>query len=142
MFLWRVGWFLPCVGLTGSCCCCFSGAQFCPTLHPHGLQHARLPWSLPRLVSIESMMPSNHLILCSHFSSCFQSFPAANSCDSQTNILGVFKKGIICKKCTQALGSRAGMGEVLGQHRSRLCPPLSSGQVGPAHPPSIGQFCH
>ena len=36
----------------------------------HGLQHARLPlsitssWSLLKLMSIESVMPSNHLILC------------------------------------------------------------------------------
>ena len=40
------------------------------SLRPHGLQHARLPlsftisWSLLRLMSIESVMPSNHLILC------------------------------------------------------------------------------
>ena len=38
---------------------------------PHGLQHARLPslsftvsWSLLKFMSIESVMPSNHLILC------------------------------------------------------------------------------
>ena len=31
---------------------------------PHGLQHARLPWSLPQFMSTESVMPSNHLILC------------------------------------------------------------------------------
>ena len=35
---------------------------------PHGLQHARLPcpsgkWSLLKLKSIESVMPSNHLLL-------------------------------------------------------------------------------
>ena len=36
----------------------------------HGLQHARLPWPSPtprallKLMSIESVMPSNHLILC------------------------------------------------------------------------------
>ena len=40
------------------------------SLQPHGLQHARLPCcslspqSLLKLLSIESMMPSNHLILC------------------------------------------------------------------------------
>ena len=51
-------------------------AQSCPTLRPLGLQHARLPsilylrivfiisWSLLQLVSIGSVMPSNHLILC------------------------------------------------------------------------------
>ena len=37
---------------------------------PHGLQHAKLPrpsllsWSLLKLMSFESMMPSNHLLLC------------------------------------------------------------------------------
>ena len=39
------------------------------SLHPCGLQHTRLPchsvsWSLLKLMSIESVMPSNHLILC------------------------------------------------------------------------------
>ena len=40
------------------------------SLWPHELKHARLPcpsqspWSLLKLMSIESMMPSNHLILC------------------------------------------------------------------------------
>ena len=45
--------------------------ESCPTLRPHGLQHATLPslsisnsWSLLKLVSIASVMPSNHLILC------------------------------------------------------------------------------
>ena len=46
-------------------------SQSCPTLRPHGLQHATLPslsitnsWSLLKLVSIASVMPSNHFILC------------------------------------------------------------------------------
>ena len=34
-------------------------------------------WSLPKIVSIESVMPSNHLILCRP--SCPQSFPASES---------------------------------------------------------------
>ena len=44
--------------------------QFCPTLPPHGLQHTSLPCpfsnfrSLLKLMSIELVMPSNHLILC------------------------------------------------------------------------------
>ena len=33
--------------------------------------------SLLKLMSTESVMPSNHLILCVPFSSCFQSFPAS-----------------------------------------------------------------
>ena len=36
-------------------------------------------WSLPKLVSIESVMPSNHLILCHPFFSHLQSFPASGS---------------------------------------------------------------
>ena len=36
-------------------------------------------WSLPKPMSIESVMPSNHLILCRPFSSCPQSFPASGS---------------------------------------------------------------
>ena len=35
--------------------------------------------SLLKLTSIESAMPSNHLILCRPFSSCPQSFPASES---------------------------------------------------------------
>ena len=38
-----------------------------------------ISWSLLKLMSIESMMPSNHLILCHPFSSCPQSFPASGS---------------------------------------------------------------
>ena len=51
--------------------CCHSVAQPCPTLKPHGRQHARPPCpSLSpgvcanKLMCIESVMPSNHLILC------------------------------------------------------------------------------
>ena len=36
-------------------------------------------WSLPKLMSIESVIPSNHLILCCALSSCFQSFPTSGS---------------------------------------------------------------
>ena len=36
-------------------------------------------WSLLKLMSIESVMPSNHLILVIPFSSCLQSFPASGS---------------------------------------------------------------
>ena len=36
-------------------------------------------WSLLKLMSIESVMPSNHLILCHPLSSCLQSFPASES---------------------------------------------------------------
>ena len=36
-----------------------------------------ISWNLLQLASIESVMPSNHLILCVPFSSCFQSFLAS-----------------------------------------------------------------
>ena len=36
-----------------------------------------ISWSLPKLMSIESVMPSNHLILCRPLQSCPQSFPAS-----------------------------------------------------------------
>ena len=36
-------------------------------------------WSLPKLMSIELVMPSNHLILCRPFSFCPQSFPASGA---------------------------------------------------------------
>ena len=38
-----------------------------------------ISWSLFKLRSIELVMPSNHLILCSLFSPCPQSFPASGS---------------------------------------------------------------
>ena len=48
----------------------FSCSVMSNSLRPHGLQHTRLPCpsptqrSLLKLMSIESVMPSNHLILC------------------------------------------------------------------------------
>ena len=50
----------------------FSREVVSSSLQPHGLQHARLPCpsvcqSLLRLMSIELMMPSNHLIVCCPF---------------------------------------------------------------------------
>ena len=49
------------------------------SLWPHGLQHARLPFtislSLLKFMSIESMMPSKHLILCRPL--LLPSFPAS-----------------------------------------------------------------
>ena len=49
---------------------CCSAIQSCLTLRPQGLQHTRLSLSftisqsLLKFMSIESLMPSNHLILC------------------------------------------------------------------------------
>ena len=50
----------------------FSRSVLSDSLRPHGLQHPRLPcpsisWSLLKLMSIESVMPSNQLILCHPF---------------------------------------------------------------------------
>ena len=47
----------------------FSCSVMSNSLRPHGLQHGRPPcssptWSLLKLMSIESVMPPNHLILC------------------------------------------------------------------------------
>ena len=36
-------------------------------------------WSLLKLVSFTSVMPSNHLVLCRSFSSCLQPFPASGA---------------------------------------------------------------
>ena len=63
-----------------------SVAQSCPTLcdpmdftaHQASLSISN-SWSLLKLMSIESVMPSNHLLLCCPFSSCLQSFPASGS---------------------------------------------------------------
>ena len=48
----------------------------CSTPGPLSITNSR---SLLKLMSIESVMPSNSLILCSPFSSCPQSFPALGS---------------------------------------------------------------
>ena len=56
-----------------------------------------ISWSLLRLMSIESVMPSNHLILCYTFSFCPQTFPASGSFPmSQFFISGGHDSGIIC----------------------------------------------
>ena len=65
---------MHCVGLTWRahlhCSVQFSRSVVSDSLQPHGLQHARLPfpspspWSLLKLMSIESVMPSNYVIVC------------------------------------------------------------------------------
>ena len=62
----------------------FSRSVVSDSLRPHELQHARPPCPSPtpeftQLTSMESVMPSNHLILFFPFSSCPQSFPALGS---------------------------------------------------------------
>ena len=62
-----------------------SVTQSCPTLcDPINRSMPGLPtitnsWSSLRFMSIESVMPSSHLILCRPLSSCLQSFPASAS---------------------------------------------------------------
>ena len=76
-----------------------SVAQSCPTLQPHGLQHARLPCAPPTPRVYSNSCPSHwwcHPTISSSvvpFSSCLQSFPASGSfpmsqyfaSDGQTN---------------------------------------------------------
>ena len=64
---------------TGAAC---SVAQLCLTSLTVALQASLSitnSWSSFKLMSIESVMPSNHLILCHPLSSCLQSFPASGS---------------------------------------------------------------
>ena len=54
-------------------------------------------WSLVRLMSLESVMPSNHLIFCRPLSFCPQSFPAS----------GFFPKSWLFKSGGQSIGASA-----------------------------------
>ena len=65
-------------------CSCCSVTQSCPILcDPMDCSQASLSFpisqSLLKLMTIESVMPSNHLVLVIPFSSCLQSFPALGS---------------------------------------------------------------
>ena len=68
MLAWRILW----TEEPGACpvLLLFSFSVMSDSLRPLGLQHAKLPlsftisWSLLKCLSIESVMPSNHLILC------------------------------------------------------------------------------
>ena len=62
----------------------FSGSVMSDSLRSHELQHARLPCpslspSLVKLMSIESVMPSNHLILCCPLLLLPSTFPVSES---------------------------------------------------------------
>ena len=50
-----------------------------------------ISWSLLELMSIESVMPSNHLILCLICFSCLQSFPASESFQQVSSLHQVAK---------------------------------------------------
>ena len=66
-------------------CCCFSVTKLCLTLQTHGFAACQtslsftISQSLLRFMSIESMMLSNHLILCCPLSFCLQSFLVSES---------------------------------------------------------------
>ena len=76
----------------------FSRSVMSDSLWPHGLQRTRLPcpslsWSLHKLMSIELVMLSDHLILCCPLLSCTKSFPASdndNLISSFSNCIKVF----------------------------------------------------
>ena len=49
------------------------------TAAPQASLSITISWSLLKLMSIESMMPSDHLVLCFSLLPCIQSFPASRS---------------------------------------------------------------
>ena len=73
------------------------------SLWPHGLQHARLPcpitnsWSLLKLMSIKSVMPSSHLILCRPLLLLPSIFPS----------IGVFSKESVFPSGGKSIGASA-----------------------------------
>ena len=66
-----------------SCCCSVTKSVCLFALPRTAALRAPLPsavsWSLAKFMSVESVMLSNHLILCRPFSSCLPSFPASGS---------------------------------------------------------------
>jgi len=72
----------------------FSCSVVSYTLRPHGLQYARLPCLSPspggllKLMSIKSVMPSNHLILCHHLLLLPSVFPSVRGFSSES-VLGI-----------------------------------------------------
>ena len=71
------------------------------SLQPHGLQHARLPCPSPapraysKLMSIESVTPSNHLILCCPLLLLSSIFPSIRVFSNESVLII-----LICKVCT------------------------------------------
>ena len=75
---WNENWPFPVMSVQ------LSHSVMSNSLRPHELQHTRAPCpsltpGVVKLMSIESVMPSSHLILCVPFSSCPQSLPASES---------------------------------------------------------------
>ena len=71
-------WLSARISSVQSLSCLHLFATPCITACPasHSITNSRSP---PKLMSIESVMPSSHLILCRPFSSCPQSLPASGS---------------------------------------------------------------
>ena len=70
----------------GFICCCYSVSKLCVTLcdpmdcsTPGFPVFRYLPVCSIKFMSIELVMPSNHVNLCPHFSFCLSSFPASGS---------------------------------------------------------------
>ena len=64
-------------------CCCCSVTKLCPILCDpwtaacQASLSSTISWNWLKFISIELLMLSNHLILCTSFSFCLQSFPAS-----------------------------------------------------------------
>ena len=82
MFTFQAYWEWPLTGWLQFNSVQFGHSVVAKSLQPHRLQHTSLPitksWSLLKLMSIESVMPSNPLIVC-HPLLLLQSFPASGS---------------------------------------------------------------
>ena len=81
------------------CICCCLVAQSCLTVTPwttagQASLSFTFSWSLLQLMSIESVMPSSHLILCHPFSSCLQSFATSRSFPSESALHSRWPKNI------------------------------------------------
>ena len=65
------------------CCCSFARSRLtlCSPVECSitGFSVLTISWRLLKLTSVELVMPFNHLIICSPFSFCLQSFPASGS---------------------------------------------------------------
>ena len=84
-FIWEIDWWINIIPGRDSVLCFSLVAQSCPTLWPHGLQHARLPCPSPTPGACSNSCPlsqwchptnSSSVIL---FTSCLQSFSASRS---------------------------------------------------------------
>ena len=113
-----------------------SVSQSYPTLWPHGLQHQAslsftIPQSLRKLMSIESVMPSNHLILCrpllllhSIFPSTRKSYLTWTSINKYTCLMKITKawdKVIWSKSDFQGMWKSKDLNSALSGSGSSLC---------------------